>query len=136
MSQDRLYHVTPVENKESILNEGIKANNPVVTPWDPENGGGAVRYGVVHFARGIADARKWSQQIDNAYDEHYQHVDEDYNRDMDGNMRMSLFRLEHPDGLPISHEKDPQTGLSESIVAQDVPPHLLKHIADFYPWGG
>ena len=134
MSHERLYHVTPVENKNSILRDGLRGANPDVTPWDPEKGGGALRYGVVHFARGIADARKWSQQIENAYDEHDQANDEDY---IGGQpMRMSLFRLDKPEGLPITHATDPQTGLSESMVAKDVPAHLLRHIADFYPWGG
>jgi hypothetical protein len=130
-----LYHVTPVENKDTIMQEGLKVNAPNPTPWDAQTGGKFGR-SAVHFAVGVDEARKWAQQIGGAYAdrEEVAGTDPHFHWGDSADKEMSLFRLEKPENVPLTRHVDKNTGLTEAHTAQDVPPHLLTHVEDFYPY--
>jgi hypothetical protein len=127
---DAYYHVTPLENLDSILKEGLKAQPSSRTPW--ESGSRSPRS--VHFSLGQADARKWGSQIENAYQLEEERLSDEEERPVeDVSMTMALIKLKNTEGLNIRSQHVPDVKMQEHLVDQDVPPDKLEHVDTFYP---
>lgn len=126
-------HVTPSENVENILNQGLDSH-AIPTPWNPREGGGSYRPSVHHFAHGIEDARKWGTQIANAYrDYSWEQSADDPELEtypMDESISMSMIELTHPELYGVQHGHQKDVNLNESFVEGNVKPEHLRHLKD------
>jgi hypothetical protein len=133
------YHVSPSENKENILDEGLSPHmesndwGGAHREWEermedaeaghiePEEVGPEPELSPmrrVHFATGIDDARKWAEQVDITRGEH------NYGP-------ISIFKVDTK-GLPLI-QKTADIGLKDTYTPKHVDPSRITHVEDIRP---